>query len=75
MSALHPPREWSASEALAATNRELPAWINTAVKALFETAANRVHRRPFHEGHQRGVREGWQISRAKCSGRVRLIDG
>src|SRR4029077_20492283 len=35
MSAIHPPREWSASEALAATNRELPAWINTAVKALF----------------------------------------
>jgi len=35
MSAIHPPREWSASEALAATNRELPAWLNTAVKALF----------------------------------------
>jgi len=35
MSAIHPPREWSGSEVLAATNRDVPSWINTAVKVLF----------------------------------------
>src|SRR5499427_1086882 len=35
MSAIHPPREWSGSEVLAATNREVPSWISTAVKVLF----------------------------------------
>jgi hypothetical protein len=35
MSALHPPREWTSSEALAATNREVPAWIHTAVRVMF----------------------------------------
>ena len=32
---LHTPREWTPEEALAATSRELPSWIKTALGALF----------------------------------------
>jgi hypothetical protein len=35
MSALHAPREWSSSEALAATNREVPSWVTTLTRAMF----------------------------------------
>ena len=32
---LHTPREWTPEEALAATSRELPSWLKTALGALF----------------------------------------
>jgi hypothetical protein len=35
MSAMHGPREWTSSEALAATNREVPSWVTTLTRAMF----------------------------------------
>lgn len=35
MSAMHAPHEWTSSEALAATNREVPSWVTTLTRAMF----------------------------------------